>query len=133
MHARVLLFSSAFAESWDCEIMDGHVYFPAAAIDFDDEAIRLTPSATGHKTWCPTKGQARYYDLDVNDGMCSNAAWYFPEPKEKAKRIRGMVAFGKPFPLSFGLPLLEGAGSARPRLGLVEQQVTKFSRADFSD
>jgi len=38
---------------------------------------------------------ANYYDVEVNGKRNANAAWYYPEPKPAATRIKGYVAFWK--------------------------------------
>ena len=42
---------------------------------------------------CPWKGVALYYDLEVGGRRLSNAAWYYPDPKDAAAEIRDHVAF----------------------------------------
>jgi len=41
------------------------------------------------------KGTASYYDVEVNGKRNAGAAWFYPEPKEAAKQIKGYVAFWK--------------------------------------
>jgi uncharacterized protein (DUF427 family) len=77
------------AESDDIVTVEGNAYFPAAALR--PEVIR--PS--DHTSVCGWKGTARYYSLDVGGKTNANAVWYYPEPKEAAKQIRGRVAFWK--------------------------------------
>ena len=48
---------------------------------------------SGKTTFCPWKGTAHYYTLDVDGKENKDAAWYYPEAKEKAKNIKGYVAF----------------------------------------
>ena len=38
---------------------------------------------------------ASYYDIQVNDQVNKEAAWYYPTPENRAKQIAGHVAFGK--------------------------------------
>ena len=69
------------------ERVEGNVYFPP-------DAVRLThlrPSDT--HTVCPWKGTASYYHVIAAGQTNADAAWYYPEPKEAASRIRGYVAF----------------------------------------
>lgn len=77
------------AGSDDTVIVEGNHYFPADAVD---PAV-LRPSGT--TTVCPWKGVAHYYDLLVDGADNRDAAWYYPDPKEKAKNIRGRIAFWK--------------------------------------
>jgi len=46
-------------------------------------------------THCPWKGDASYYTVKVGDKELENAAWYYPETKEKANNIKDYVAFYK--------------------------------------
>jgi uncharacterized protein (DUF427 family) len=75
------------AESDDTVVVEGNHYFPASAVD----AAHLR--ASGTHTTCPWKGVASYYDVVVGDAVNKDAAWYYPEPSEAAKEIRGRIAF----------------------------------------
>ncbi|WP_027481761.1 DUF427 domain-containing protein [Deinococcus pimensis] len=77
------------AQSDDTVVVEGNHYFPLDAVDKDV----LRPSAT--HTTCPWKGEASYYTLDVDGHTNPDAAWYYPEPKDAARRIQGRVAFWK--------------------------------------
>lgn len=70
-------------------VVENNHYFPADALN--QEHFR----ASDHTTMCPWKGTAHYYDVVVGDAVNANAAWYYPEPKDAAKEIRGHVAFWK--------------------------------------
>jgi uncharacterized protein (DUF427 family) len=48
---------------------------------------------TRRRTFCEFKGEAAYYDLDVDGRVAVNAAWYYPEPTERYAALRGHVAF----------------------------------------
>ncbi|WP_395000641.1 DUF427 domain-containing protein [Sphingomonas sp.] len=43
----------------------------------------------------PWKGTASYYSLVVDGKENSDAAWYYPDPKDAAAQIKGRVAFWK--------------------------------------
>ena len=77
------------AESADTVVVEGNHYFPLTAVD----TAFLKPSTT--TTVCSWKGTANYYTLDVNGSINPDAVWYYAEPKEAAKQIRGRVAFWK--------------------------------------
>jgi uncharacterized protein (DUF427 family) len=77
------------AESSNTIIVEGNHYFPPDAIK--DEYFRKSDL----QTTCPWKGQASYYDVAVNGKINSGAAWYYSEPKDAAKKIKGYVAFWK--------------------------------------
>lgn len=77
------------AESDDTVVVEGNHYFPLEAVD----PALLVPSAT--TTLCPWKGIASYYSIVVDGHENRDAAWYYAEPKDAAKAIRGRVAFWK--------------------------------------
>ncbi|KAK8011354.1 hypothetical protein PG990_010319 [Apiospora arundinis] len=49
----------------------------------------------GNVTHCPWKGDASYYTITVGGDELKNAAWYYPETKEKAAHFKDYVAFYK--------------------------------------
>ena len=75
------------AESDKTIVVEGNHYFPSNSIKTE----YFSPSDT-HST-CPWKGIASYYTLQVGDQTNTDAAWYYPEPKEAAKSIKNYVAF----------------------------------------
>ncbi|KAJ3509377.1 hypothetical protein NMY22_g16316 [Coprinellus aureogranulatus] len=87
---KVTLNGTTLAESTDTIVVEGNHYFPPASIKkeyFKDSDTH---------TICPWKGQASYYTLSIPDvPAVPDAAWYYPECKEKAKNIEGYVAFYK--------------------------------------
>jgi uncharacterized protein (DUF427 family) len=78
---------TVIAESDDIVTVEGNAYFPRTAVR--DDVLR--PSDT--HTFCPWKGTASYYSLEVDGKTNRDAAWYYPEPKEAAAEIAGRVAF----------------------------------------
>lgn len=77
------------AESDSFEVVEGNVYFPPTAIKreyFHDSETHTT---------CGWKGEASYFDVVVDDQRNSDAAWYYPTPKDAAKNIQDYVAFWK--------------------------------------
>jgi uncharacterized protein (DUF427 family) len=77
------------ADSDDTVIVEGNHYFPLAAVD----PALLKPSRT--TTVCGWKGTANYYTLVVDGAENPDAVWYYAEPKDAAKAIKGRVAFWK--------------------------------------
>jgi uncharacterized protein (DUF427 family) len=75
------------AESDETIVLEGNHYFPAASIRRE----LFTPS--DEKTFCPWKGEASYYDLEVAGKRNVGAAWFYPEPKPAAAEIEGRIAF----------------------------------------
>jgi uncharacterized protein (DUF427 family) len=80
---------TVIAESNDTVVVEGNHYFPLESVK--PEVLR----ASSHQTSCPWKGMAGYYSLEVAGETNSNAAWFYAEPKEAAKQIKGRVAFWK--------------------------------------
>ena len=77
------------AETEDTVIVEGNHYFPLNTVNADYLENSDTTSV------CPWKGTANYYSLNINGQINKDAVWYYAEPKEKAKNIRGRVAFWK--------------------------------------
>ena len=77
------------ASSDDTIVVEGNHYFPPE--DVDEEFLK----ESDHHTTCPWKGKASYYHLKVNDKINRNAAWYYPNPKEEADKIKDYIAFYK--------------------------------------
>lgn len=76
------------AESDETIVVEGNHYFPPRALK---EEYFSEP--TGHSTQCPWKGEASYRDVVVDGETAANAAWVYPEPRERAAEIRDHVAF----------------------------------------
>jgi uncharacterized protein (DUF427 family) len=77
------------AESEVTEIVEGNHYFPPDSIR--REHFRESDA----HTVCGWKGTASYYDLVVDGAVNPQAAWYYPEPKQDAAKIRNYIAFWK--------------------------------------
>ena len=77
------------AESDKTVVVEGNHYFPPESIKrafFQDSKTR---------SQCGWKGEAHYYSLVVDEQVNEDAAWYYPETKDSAKKIQGMIAFWK--------------------------------------
>ena len=78
---------AVLAESDETVVVEGNHYFPAESVKRE----HFRESET--HTTCPWKGEASYYDVVVGGETNQDAAWYYPEPKDAAKEIKGRVAF----------------------------------------
>lgn len=78
---------AVIAEADDTVVVEGNHYFPPDAV----HRQYLRPSDT--TTVCGWKGTARYYSIEVDGKVNRDAAWYYAEPKEAARSIRGRIAF----------------------------------------
>ncbi|MEX2370141.1 MAG: DUF427 domain-containing protein [Bacteroidales bacterium] len=86
---KALWNNKVIAESDDIVKVEGNSYFPAVSVNKD----YFKESDT--KTVCPWKGTASYYHIDIEGDINEDAAWFYPDPKEAAKEIKGRVAFWK--------------------------------------
>lgn len=77
------------AESNDTEVVEGNHYFPADSVK--KEFLKRSDTTS----ICPWKGTASYYHVDVEGSVNSDAAWYYPAPKEAAQHIANRIAFWK--------------------------------------
>ncbi|MXP25984.1 DUF427 domain-containing protein [Altererythrobacter indicus] len=68
-------------------VVEGNHYFPKEDVD----PLVLVKSDT--TSTCAWKGEAEYYTLDVDGERNEDAAWSYPDPKPKAEKIKGYVAF----------------------------------------
>lgn len=77
------------AESDKYEIVEGNVYFP-------EESIKKQYFKKSDKnTVCFWKGVASYYTINANGRVNKDAAWYYPNPTQAAKKIINHIAFWK--------------------------------------
>jgi len=75
------------AESDHTVVIENNHYFPHVSIKKE-----YFNSSETHST-CPWKGEASYYNLEVNGKQNRDAAWYYPEVSDRAKGIKNHVAF----------------------------------------
>jgi len=77
------------ADSDDTVVVEGNHYFPPESVHSE----YLRPSET--HTRCHWKGEASYHDIVIDGNVNKDAAWYYPDPSEAAKEIKGRIAFWK--------------------------------------
>ena len=87
---------AVLAESDRTILVEGNQYFPAE--DVRMELLEKSESST----YCPWKGDAKYYSIVVDGRRNDDAAWYYPEPDEAAKDVQDHVAFWKGVEVSGG-------------------------------
>ena len=85
--ARAVWNDAVIAESAEYEEVEGNIYFPPDSVS----AAHLQKSDTQSR--CPWKGVASYYDVVVDGEVSRDAAWYYPDPRDAAARIKDHVAF----------------------------------------
>ena len=88
-YMKALWNGAVIAESPDTVVVEGNHYFPLASVN------STMLESTTHTSVCPWKGMANYYSIKVDDKRNENAAWYYADPKEAAKQVKGRVAFWK--------------------------------------
>ena len=81
--------NQVIAESNETVVVEGNHYFPPGAV----KQAYLQPSDT--HTTCPWKGLASYYTIQVDGKTNNDAAWFYPQPKEAASKIKDRIAFWK--------------------------------------
>jgi uncharacterized protein (DUF427 family) len=86
---KAIMNGTVVAESDSTIVIENNHYFPPNSVSME----YLRQSA--HRSTCPWKGEAHYYDVVVEGKESTNAAWTYPKPKEAAKEIAGYVAFWK--------------------------------------
>jgi uncharacterized protein (DUF427 family) len=50
-------------------------------------------SRSEHRTYCPYKGHAGHFTLDVSGQRAENAAWTYEQPYPAVREIEGRLAF----------------------------------------
>jgi len=81
--------NEVIAESDATVVVEGNHYFPASSLN-------MQYCKNSEKTSvCSWKGTANYYDIEVNNEINKDAAWFYPSPKSAAGNITGFVAFWK--------------------------------------
>ena len=78
---------TVIAESDATVVVEGNHYFPPGSVRQD----LLVDSATS--SVCPWKGTAAYKSVVVDGQTATDAAWYYPQPSDKAAQIKDHVAF----------------------------------------
>ncbi|MDR3741237.1 MAG: DUF427 domain-containing protein [Terracidiphilus sp.] len=85
--ARAVWNGRVIADSEATQTVDGAVYFPEASLKRE----YFRPSSTTSTD--PSKGQARFMSLFIDGQDNPDAAWYYPDPKPVARKVKGYVAF----------------------------------------
>jgi uncharacterized protein (DUF427 family) len=80
---------TVIAQSADTIVVEGNYYFPRSSVRADILRDSSTSSV------CPWKGTASYYSLEVDGKTNTDAAWYYPQPKDAAAEITDYLAFWK--------------------------------------
>ena len=85
--ARATWNGRVIAESESTKTFEGNVYFPESSLKRE----YFRPSST--TSLDPNKGQARFMNLLIDGQDNPDAAWYYPDPKPVARKVKGYVGF----------------------------------------
>jgi uncharacterized protein (DUF427 family) len=78
---------AVLAESDSTIVVEGNHYFPP------DSVNREYVQESSMHTTCPWKGQASYFNVEVDGQVNQAAAWYYSSPNPAAAQIKDYVAF----------------------------------------
>lgn len=81
--------NKVIAESDETIVVEGNYYFPQESVKKE-----FLKDSDSHTT-CPWKGHASYYNIVVEGEINKDAAWYYPDPKPAASKIKNYIAFWK--------------------------------------
>ena len=91
-HVRVVVNGETLAET-SCPVLlletglPTRYYLPKPHVRMD----RL--EASDHRTFCPYKGEARYYSVRMHGRHAQNIAWYYRYPRPEAAAVASLVCF----------------------------------------
>jgi len=85
--ARAIWNGKVIAESEATQTVEGNTYFPESSLKRE----YFRPSST--TSLDQVKGLARYMNLLIDGQDNLDAAWFYPDPKPVARKIKGYVAF----------------------------------------
>jgi len=79
--------NATLAESDKTIEFEGKIYFPKKSLN------REFFKKSAKTTFSPWKGNAVFYDLEVDGKKLEGGAWYYPDPKKAAEKIKKYVTF----------------------------------------
>jgi uncharacterized protein (DUF427 family) len=85
--AKAIWNGAVLAESDETIVVEGNHYFPPESVNWD----HFEESET--HTICSWKAVASYYNVLQDGKVNKNAAWYYPDPKPAADKIKNYIAF----------------------------------------
>ncbi|MEX3009766.1 DUF427 domain-containing protein [Hoeflea sp. TYP-13] len=86
-HGDTVIASSNAAKIMHETRLPSVVYFP------QEDVTATLLATTGHRTFCPFKGTATYWDVQVGDEVFANGAWTYKNAIPEAKDVEGYVGF----------------------------------------
>jgi uncharacterized protein (DUF427 family) len=85
--ARAIWNGRVLADSDQIMEVEGTVYFPDSSLKREYFRTSSTTSTD------PATGQKRYLTVVIDGQDNQDAAWYYPDPKPAARKLKGFVAF----------------------------------------
>jgi uncharacterized protein (DUF427 family) len=89
MKKRAVWNGQVIAESDDLVNIENNYYFPLSSLK--KEFLHDSPTTS----YCPWKGTANYYTIEVDGKENKDAVWHYATPSDAAKAIKDRVAFWK--------------------------------------
>jgi uncharacterized protein (DUF427 family) len=113
-HVRVELDGELVAESSRATLLFETSLPTRFYLPREDVLVDLHPS--GKRTYCPYKGQASYWSLEVPGRAYQDVAWSYEDPLQDAGPVTGLVAF---FDERVDV-VLDGERRSRPRTAVAQ-------------
>jgi uncharacterized protein (DUF427 family) len=85
--ARAIWNGRVLADSDQIMEVEGTVYLPESSLKREYFRTSSTTSTD------PATGQKRYLTVVIDGQDNQDAAWYYPDPKPAARKLKGYVAF----------------------------------------
>jgi uncharacterized protein (DUF427 family) len=89
---RVKFNGETIADSTNARLLFETRHLPVYYLPRSDVRMDLF-APTEHHTFCPYKGTASYWTIQVGDKSSENAVWGYPEPYDEVDAIKDFVAF----------------------------------------
>ena len=89
---RTYLGDTCVADTTRALVMQEGPYPPVYYLPRDDVRMNLL-APTDHHTYCPFKGEARYWTVDTGGKTAENAVWGYDTPYDEMAALKDYVAF----------------------------------------
>ncbi|MCU1364488.1 MAG: hypothetical protein JWN39_127 [Ilumatobacteraceae bacterium] len=89
---RAVINGQAIVDTIDAFVLFERDHLPAYYFPRTSLRAELLVDSDLH-TFCPRKGTASYFHVEVGDRLVENAVWYYPEPLEQLPELAGLVSF----------------------------------------
>jgi uncharacterized protein (DUF427 family) len=92
MRVRVLLHAKVLADTRRALVLREAGLAPVQYIPREDADMSLLEQ-TGHRTYCPYKGDCSYFSIRIGEHMAENAVWCYESPYPAVAAIARHLAF----------------------------------------